>query len=308
MTTNPLDGIIVLGVPRSGTTLLRRILDAHPNIACPGETHLLNAVARFLHSDDLIEGAQMGVLDGLSFAGFPEEEVLDQLREFVFSFQRTHARRQGKARWAEKTALDTFYLKEIEQVFSEHAYFICVFRHGLDVACSNLELAEKNGGYIDEFHDYIKQDKRPLIALCQAWVDLTTKLMEFADRHSENTTVYRYEDLVQAPEETMREVIEFVGETWDPEILQHAMSSGKNVGFGDWKTYAKKKIEQSSVNRWSSLSPAMVSCAGNVINPTLIQLGYDPLPIEEDRDSEEARRRYELGLLSQASNPEQSAT
>ncbi|MCA9663328.1 MAG: sulfotransferase, partial [Myxococcales bacterium] len=32
-------GIIVLGAPRSGTTLLRRLLDAHPNIACPPETY-----------------------------------------------------------------------------------------------------------------------------------------------------------------------------------------------------------------------------------------------------------------------------
>lgn len=305
MNTDSFEGIIVLGVPRSGTTLLRRILDAHPNIACPGETHLLNAVARFLHSDELIEGARMGVLDGLSFAGFPEEEVLEKLREFVFSFQRTHARRQGKGRWAEKTATDTFYLREIEKVFAEHAYFICVFRHGLDVACSNMELAEKNGGYMDEFHEYIKQNKQPLIAFCQAWVDLTTSLMEFADRHSENTIVYRYEDLAKHPEETLREVIEFIGEPWDPAILETAMSSEGNIGFGDWKTYSKKKIERSSINRWNSLSPAMVGRAGKVINPTLIRLGYDPVPVEDDRDSEEARRRYELGLLSQTTDPEQ---
>ncbi|HSG73472.1 MAG TPA: hypothetical protein VLA12_23855, partial [Planctomycetaceae bacterium] len=97
----------------------------------------------------------------------------------------------------------------------------------------------------------------------------------------------------------------FIGEPWDPEILETAMSSEGNIGFGDWKTYSKKKIERSSINRWNSLSPAMVGRAGKVINPTLIRLGYDPVPVEDDRDSEEARRRYELGLLSQTTNPEQ---
>ena len=37
------DGINVMGVPRSGTTLLRGIGDAHRDIACPRETNLLSA-------------------------------------------------------------------------------------------------------------------------------------------------------------------------------------------------------------------------------------------------------------------------
>ena len=306
MVTDNLDGIIVLGALRSGTTLLRRILNAHPNIACPGETHILNAAARFLHADSLIEGAEMGVLDGLNFAGFSEESVIDRLREFVLSFPRTHAKQQGKRLWAEKTALDTFYIDEIEKVFGEHAYFICVMRHGLDVACSNMELADKNGGYIDEFHEYIKLYKRPLVAFCHAWVDLTTNMLDFADRHPDNALVYRYEDLVDEPLMTMKQIVEFVGEDWEPSILDAAMSSGENVGFGDWKTYSKGKIESSSINRWKDLSPAMISCVGAIVNPTLIKLGYDPVPVGDDRDSDEARRRYELGLLIQASKKQES--
>ena len=298
MTLPAHEGIIVLGQPRSGTTLLRRLLDAHSNIACPGETHLLNAVARFLHTDELAEGARMGVLDGLSFAGFPEEEVVERLREFALSFCRTQARRQGKSRWAEKTALDIFYLKEIERVFAGRVYQICVFRHGLDVACSTMELVEKNGGYLDEFHEYIKLHKQPLLAFCHAWVDLTNELMEFSDRHQQDTVVYRYEDLVAFPEETLRRIIEFVGEPWEEELLAAALNSSQNVGFGDWKTYSKKRIESSSVNRWRDLSPAMIHRAAEIINPTLESLGYDPLPLAGERDAEEARRRYELGVLS----------
>jgi len=55
------DGIIVIGCPRSGTTLLRRLLDAHPNIAAPGETYLFTACARFLRSERAVDGMDVGV-------------------------------------------------------------------------------------------------------------------------------------------------------------------------------------------------------------------------------------------------------
>ena len=56
------DGIIILGCPRSGTTLLRRLFDAHPNIAAPGESYLLTAAARFLTGETMVDGMDDGLL------------------------------------------------------------------------------------------------------------------------------------------------------------------------------------------------------------------------------------------------------
>ncbi len=67
------EGVIVLGVPRSGTTLLRRLLDAHPDIACPPETNLIGAASRFLQEDRFAGGLSVGVVPGLHFCGFDEE-------------------------------------------------------------------------------------------------------------------------------------------------------------------------------------------------------------------------------------------
>ena len=53
----------------------------------------------------------------------------------------------------------------IEELCGDHAYFLCVIRHGLDVACSLQELSEKNGGYLRELHDYVRRIRgrsRPL--------------------------------------------------------------------------------------------------------------------------------------------------
>ena len=294
------EGIVVLGAPRSGTTLLRRLLDAHPNIACPGETHILNACARFLHTDSLAEGIEMGVLSGLSFAGFPDDQVLEKLRTFAFGFPRAYAERQGKGRWAEKTAIDVFYLDEIERLCGDRVHFVCVIRHGLDVACSNKELADQNGAYLDEMHRYIQRDKRPLEALCHAWVDVTEALTAFAVRHPDTAFVFRYEDLVAKPDSTLRDILHFVGEAWDPTLLSRALTPTDNLGLGDWKTYRTSEVGRSSVGRWKSLSPALVSSLGEIVNPTLGANGYEPVPVIEDRSDDEARRRYELGLLVQA--------
>ena len=139
-TTFRADGIVILGAPRSGTTLLRRLVDAHPNIACPGETNVLAACGRFLRSERIVEGVRIGVLDGLGYAGFSRDEVLTRLRDFAFSFHREYATRQGKARWASKTAFDAFYLEEIEQLCGDHVHFVCIQRHGLPVPQSSALL------------------------------------------------------------------------------------------------------------------------------------------------------------------------
>jgi hypothetical protein len=294
------EGIIVLGAPRSGTTLLRRLLDSHPNIACPGETNILNACARFLHSEVITEGVDMGVLGGLSFAGFPDQAVLGRLRAFAFAFPREYAARQGKRRWAEKTAVDSFYVDRIERLCGEHAHFICVVRHGLDVACSYQDLVVENGAYLGELHAYIKLYRRPLEAFCHAWAEVTTAIRTFAERHPQNALLFRYEDLIDNPEAVLRRIIEFVGEPWDPTLLDRAMRDWQGTGLGDWKTYRKAKIDGSSVGRWHNLSRATISSLGPLVNPTLVANGYEPVEVEPTRSLAEARRRYELGLLAAA--------
>ena len=229
MTSNPAhEGIIVMGAPRSGTTLLRRILNAHPDIACPGETNLLSACARFLRSETIAEGVDVGVLSGLQFAGFDEESVLKALREFAFGFHREYATRQGKSRWASKTAFDVFYWDLIEKLCGRDAYFICVQRHGLDVACSLKELCEANGVYLSELHEYVKRYPRPLEAFCHAWVDISLATHSFVERHPDNALLLRYEDLTADPESVTRKIAAFLQVDWPADCVSIACWSGES--------------------------------------------------------------------------------
>lgn len=293
------EGIIVLGAPRSGTTLLRRLLDAHSQIACPGETNVFTACGRFLRSQRIAEGVRMGVVDGLAFAGFAAADVLARLRELAFSFHRDYAARQGKPRWADKSALDAFYVEEIEQLCGDAAHFVCIQRQGLDVACSTEDLCQKNGGYFHEFQDYILRHPMTLEAFASMWVDLSRAIDGFARRHPANALVVRYEDLSANPESTLRDILEFVGEPWETGLVERALESRRGVGLGDWKTYGRHAVDASSVGRWKTLSRDTINQLAAICNPTLELCGYEPIAIETERGTDEARRRLEIGLLVQ---------
>jgi hypothetical protein len=291
-------GIIVLGLPRSGTTLLRRLLDAHPHIACPGETCLFTACARFLRSEIVGDGVPFGVLTGLGFAGFKEAEILDRLRQFAFDFHRDHAKREGKPRWAEKSAIDSFYVDEIEKLCGDEVHYIVITRHGLDAACSNLELSDLGFVFLSEFHDYVRRYPRPLEAFAHAWVDVNRSLLALEERRPAQVTRIRYEDLVVDVDRVMSHIMFKVGETWDPSYVQSGLDK-ISVGFGDWKTYGSKEVHSESVGRHHALPPYTRNRLGDICNPMLDALGYLEVEYNERADQDPVRR-YERGLKLQA--------
>lgn len=290
-------GIIIVGVPRSGTTLLRRLLDAHPDIDCPAETGLLAAAARFLQSDRLVDNLDVGVLTGLSMIGVEEGDVLSRLRELVLSFHREHARKAGKRRWAIKTAFDSFYLEKIRRLIGGHAQYVCIIRHGLDVVCSLQELCTTNGTYLSELHEYIKRFPCPLEAFAHVWVDLTNQILDFCESTPQLSLLLKYEELVGDPTRHLQAVLEQLGESWQSDLVANALGDRGNMGLGDWKTYGRKEIDSQSIGRWKHLSAPAIASLAEIVNPTLERCGYEPLEIPRVGNAEHARRRYLLGLM-----------
>lgn len=294
------DGIIVLGAPRSGTTLLRRIMDGHPNISAPGETYILSACARFLAEEPVVDGMDIGVINGLGFLDVPEEELLSRLRDFAFGFRREHAAREGKSRWLEKTAIDAFHVADIDRLCGNDAHFICVVRHGLDVACSMLDWSVKAQSFPPELHEYVKDTPRLLEAFATAWAKVTTDIWDFAEAHPDNTVILRYEDLTADPVKEMARVFTSIGEDFAPEMLEEALAARDPKGFSDWKAFSQKDVNAASVARWSSLSPDTVAMLADIVNPVLERTGYEPVPSGPARSRAAQRKRYNTGLILQS--------
>src|ERR1700677_4498577 len=85
----------ILGSYRSGTTLLRYLLDAHPQIACPPESKFLLGLERLLDYPE--------AMTGLMSLGFSRAEMRFELRRLAECFLGGYAQRMGKRRWVEKT-------------------------------------------------------------------------------------------------------------------------------------------------------------------------------------------------------------
>jgi protein-tyrosine sulfotransferase len=294
------DGIILLGAPRSGTTLLRRLLNWHPDISCGGETFLLTAAARFLRADSIADGIDYGVLGGLQAAGFSEERVLGDLRALVTRYLEEMAARDGKRVWAAKTAIDSFYVAEIEKLFAGRARFVCLLRHGLDVAISLKDLSDANEMYLRELHDYIVRWPRPLEAFAHAWADVTTALLGLAERQPESTFLLRYEDLVADPAAELRELTDFLGLAPGASMLA-ALTEDRPAGLGDWKTFARTGIDAASIDRWQALGDAAQARLAPIVNPVLARSGYPEIVAGAPPTPAQAMRRYELSMSLQAS-------
>jgi hypothetical protein len=298
MPSEAAQGIVILGMPRSGTTLLRRLLDAHPAICCPPETNLLSAAARFLREEACAGGVSVGVRSGLAFAGIAEQVVVARLRELVFGFLQEICQQRRKKRWAEKTAFNIFHLDQIEQLCRDSCRFLCLVRHPLDVVCSIKELTDKMEMYVAELHTYIRQYPAPLEAFAHAWVDMHARLRRFVSDQPNDCLMLKYEDLVHNPAEELQRIFDFLGEPADvPAILSQALHGTEAIGLGDWKTYEHRATHTESVGRWRHLSPSTVNWLMNIMAAEMELAGYPPIAAAVSPPPEVARRQYELGLL-----------
>lgn len=225
--------IFVLGCQRSGTSLLRRILDSHPNIACPPESAFFVQLARVYE----IERARAG----LETMGFTKEDVLEQMRIFTVHFFEQYAKAKGKKRWADKTCPYVDHADTIDSMFKKDIAYIGIIRHGLDVAYS---LCDFDFGALKPY--LVDGTEKPVAAI-RFWREQNIKLLNFKDKVKDRMHFIKYEDLSTKPESTLPPIFEFLDETWDEKILNFNEFE-HDPGFDDPKIDNYDKIEPNSGN------------------------------------------------------------
>lgn len=261
----------LVGVHRSGTTLLRLIVDSHSRIACPPESFFLLPLSHVLADDKAVEGFKA--------MGFVEDHVVERLREYASYFFEMYASLHGKVRWADKTPSYVDCLDFIERLYGPGCRFVLIYRHGLDAACSIARVgprellphAEACGG--DRY-----------AGAARYWATQCGKMMDFQRRHPERCLEVRYEDLARDPEPTLRRVFAFVGEAWEPEVLRfHEKPHDRWIGLEDRKASQAKGFAP-NVGRYREEPPDVIRRMCEQAGPMLKALGYeveDPTPAPE---------------------------
>lgn len=195
--------IFVIGCARSGTTLVRLILDSHPNISAGAETKFL---------PELAEMVERSRLDGKFDLSRPD--VLELMRGFYGRLQSDYMARRGKRRWAEKTPSYTLHLPLINELYP-NAQYVHVIRDGRDVVASTRD----RWGY-----------RAALGTALRKWRRYVTVARAFGRRLPPGRYhEVRYEDLVRDPQTTARELVAFLGEPWDPAVLTYDRTSHSDL-------------------------------------------------------------------------------
>ena len=254
----------VVGVYRSGTTLLRFVLDSHPNIAVPPETNFLVGVAALL-SDEWYR-------KGLAGVGVDEVGLNARLRDFAGGIFDAYALAKGKRRWFDKTPSYVDILDRIDALFGPECRYIMLYRHGLDVATS---MTRMQGGDVSRGPGKRYVHLYPASArLCNAafWADQCEKMLSFEAAHPGQCVRLLYEDLSTEPARHLPPMFAFLGEPWDPAVLRFA-ETPHDYGLQDYKVLETKRFEP-NIGTWKDWPPEEIERAREIVSPVLAKLGY----------------------------------
>jgi len=190
----------IVGMNRSGTTLLRMMLDAHPELTIPPETHFVPALIKACRQRGATPEDALAAMKSVREWGdfnFSDEEMMGRLRALpklrpgpaVRTFYEAYAERQGKPRYGEKTPTYVQKMKLIERALPE-ARFVHVIRDGRDVALSVLDRTVRDLTVAD---------------VARRWQKKIRKAQEDAPALRHYMEI-RYEDLVADPVGQLRAI------------------------------------------------------------------------------------------------------
>lgn len=256
--------IVLGGCGRSGTTLLRMMLDSHPRICCGPES----SVFRRRPLDPGALADRFGLARGDVCA---IHDAATSRPAFIEAFAALCLQDTGKPRWAEKTPRNISRIGVIFRIFPE-ARFVHVLRDGRDVACS-LRTHPRHAVVDGRLAPL--DTRKPLAGCARRWRDDIECSRPFWRDPRFHTL--RYEELVKDPEPVLRRLMAFLGEPWADAMLAHADggSSSRDVTRFAQNPEAIGAVNALSIGRWQrDLDAQDRRIFKRIAGPLLIELGY----------------------------------
>jgi hypothetical protein len=299
----PAEPVYIVCNARSGSTLLRYLLDAHPDIACPAETKVTIAARTVLSvHNDLAGNPTTELLVKKHGLPQPTADSVAAARGVVAGLISEYLARNGKKVWCDKS-LDTVHaLDTIRRVFPR-ARFICLHRHAMDVVASLLESCRWGYAYFD-LQPYVARHYNNVPqAMAEYWT-ARTKVMLALQQSAALTHTVHYEHLVRDPEGTLTSILEFLGLARDDKLVRKMVEEAFHVehdpGGADWKIPFATAVEQRSVERGRAIpGDLIVPPVRDEMNALLARLRY-PVVDAGWNTSSELGDRVDRSLLSAA--------
>jgi len=262
----------VVGAQRSGTTMLRLMMNAHPELGIPFEADFLPAyeyardsgydaarVLGHLAQEPLIQKG--GIIED-------PQQVLDMqpqdFPELVAAAFSAWAANRGKTCWGIKTPGYVTHMDTINQLFPE-CRFIHIVRDGRDVATSYTNLSWGNSH---------------IVRLAEDWQWKVTLGHKMGRMLGERYLEIRFEQLVLEPEEVLREICAFLALEFSPAMLSYHENATAEMPSDSmkWHQQSVSAPNRDKIGAWQrELSAADQVIFEQVAGEALEMLGYDKL-------------------------------
>lgn len=244
--------IFVLSPPRSGSTLVRYILDTHPAICCPAEI-ALGEVFNTLYTAIYYTKGQLLKSSADSERG---NVTLSEVRRIVSDFMGSYAQAKGKSIWCDKSPHNLGHLNLIDLVYPD-ARYICLYRNCLDTISSWIEYNRL--GFVGELAECLRRNPGNIVAaMVEGWIIKVKREMRFERDHGSRCFRLKYETLVADPPAVLEELFKFLKVEWDPRIVDSVFAVEHDEGPGDGKVKLTKKIHKSALGKGSRIPWKMI--------------------------------------------------
>ena len=270
--------IFIVGCPRSGTTLLQQMLDAHPEIAVAPETHFMRLFwkSRNDYGDLTKEHNYQQLLNQIT--ALPEflEMELDaqEFSKAAWQLERNYAaifqlllgqfaQCRGAKVVGEKTPNHVLYMPAIQTLFPD-ARFIHIVRDPRSVVNSWRSVPWSKGtvsGDAEMWRYYVSAPQRK------------------PPKGHNTLFTLPYEKLVVEPDVSLRSLCQFIGLKFEPVMLDYHQNQTTlvNTEREPWKGNAVKPVNQASLTKWQEqLSPQEVAAIESITWFEMQRLGYKP--------------------------------
>jgi protein-tyrosine sulfotransferase len=278
--------IFVGGVPRSGTTLMRAMLDAHPAVRCGTETHLIPKMIFF--RNELMAAKRDQVVDPAVIDAAASAFILDIIVKHAKPAQFM----------CNKDPLVARYAKLMHSQFGRSKFILMLRDARGSVHSSRLEYLIKNNPYSQLFILFISlsvvtrkvsisgfnlSDYRDVF---RRWNDMIEPMYnECVDLGPDLCMTVHYEQLVLYPETYMRRILSFLGVEWNDDVLHHEKFVGTEILLSSMERSTDQVVNPVNVKAlawWVGNIPVDVLEELETLTPMLARLGYDPHDFKPD--------------------------